>query len=330
MITVFGAGSWGTALAQSFCQAGQEVLLWCRDSNQSAIMAQTHHNPKRLSNHQLHPALRFTSDLEEAARNDEWVLVTPAQTLREMLTRLKPYWNKNKEILCASKGIEIDTQLLPHQVAQEVIANVSFGDVSGPSHAEEVIIGLPACLVVAHKNQQKAMTWQKRLSHSALRLYTSNDLIGVEVGGAVKNVIAIASGFVHAKKLGDNAAAALVTRGLAEMTRLAVALGGNPSTLAGLAGIGDLMVTAFSKHSRNFCLGELLAQGHTLTSAKEQLGQVAEGAYTAKALQLLLSKLDIEMPLCDAVWHVLLGELSATDALVQLMGRDLKPEAEKF
>lgn len=329
-LSVFGAGSWGTALAQSLCFAGLDVTLWCRDADQADWINGHRTNPKRLCTTKLHSSLKATGNLAEAADAPLWILATPAQTLRDMLTLLGPHVAPETKALCASKGIEIATQLLPHQVAGQVCPELNFGDISGPSHAEEVIKNLPACLVVACRKEQDALFWQQLLIHSTLRIYTSTDLAGVEVGGAVKNVIAVASGYLHQRKLGDNAAAALVTRGLAEMTRLAVALQAQPETLSGLAGIGDLMVTSFSAHSRNYRLGTLLADGKSLEQAKEALGETAEGAPTAEALHILTDKLGVEMPLCEAVWQVLQGQINGQEALVSLMSRTPRAENESF
>ena len=209
---------------------------------------------------------------------------------------------------------------------EEFFPGAAYTALSGPSHAEEVIRNLPMALVSASRNRESATLWQKLLNRETFRVYTNPDVTGVEVGGAVKNVVAIASGLLHSLEMGDNATAAMVTRGLSEITRLGVALGGRPQTFSGLAGIGDLMVTAYSRHSRNFRLGEMIGRGMTLNEAAAALGQVAEGAYTVKAVKKLSEKFSVEMPISSAVHEVLYGRLDLKDALQNLLTRDPKPE----
>lgn len=329
-LSVFGAGSWGTALAESFASQGHDITLWCRDADQAHQINTQRHNPKRLSSHKLHHRITATADLKLAAQPDHWIIATPAQTLRAMLTDLSPWYRPSVKILGACKGIEISSLLLPHQVAQQVLPGCSFGDLSGPSHAEEVIQHLPACLVVACADESTAQHWQQNLNSPTFRLYRSNDLIGVEVGGAVKNILAIASGFMHQQGLGDNASAAMVTRGLAEMTRLSTKLGGQSHTILGLAGVGDLIVTAFSPHSRNFRMGQLLGQRKTVDQALQQLGQVAEGVPTALALNKLALNLNLDLPIAQAVYHVLYHNHDPKKAVSELLGRSLKAEHESY
>ena len=215
-------------------------------------------------------------------------------------------------------------------MTEEIFPGAAYTALSGPSHAEEVIRNLPLALVSASLNRESAALWQKLFNRETFRVYTNPDVTGVEVGGAVKNVVAIASGLLHSLEMGDNATAAMVTRGLSEITRLGVALGGRPQTFSGLAGIGDLMVTAYSRHSRNFRLGEMIGRGMTLDEAAAALGQVAEGAYTVKAVKELAEKFSVEMPISSAVHEVLYGRLDLKDALQNLLTRDPKPEYPLF
>ncbi|EHM12535.1 glycerol-3-phosphate dehydrogenase [Jonquetella anthropi DSM 22815] len=325
-VTVFGAGSWGTALAQ-ILSANGPVTLWCRDSEQASYIAQRHANPKRLKDQPLNPSIEATSSLPRAAGSPLWVLAVPLQSLRGLLTDLAPHWRPGVMLCNAAKGVEIGSLKLPSGIAEELLPAVPFAVISGPSHAEEAIQGLPACVVAAARSERDACLWQKTFGTPSFRVYSSTDLIGVEIGGAVKNVIAVASGMIHRYGMGDNAAAATVCRGLAEITRLGLAMGAKPLTFSGLAGVGDLMVTAFSRHSRNFRLGELIGGGLSLQEAAAQIGEVAEGAWTVRALANLSRRLGVEMPISDAVYQILYQGQDPLNALQTLLTRPLRPEA---
>ena len=330
-VTVWGNGTWGTALAQSLARSSHEVCLWCFVEEQARAINANGYNPSYLPDFQLSPLIHAAHALQEAAEfSDYWLFVTPTQFLRATLEKLVPFYTPKVEIANAAKGVEIRSLKLISQLMEEFFPGAAYTALSGPSHAEEVIRNLPLALVSASLNRKSATLWQKLFNRETFRVYTNPDVTGVEVGGAVKNVVAIASGLLHSLEMGDNATAAMVTRGLSEITRLGVALGGRPQTFSGLAGIGDLMVTAYSRHSRNFRLGEMIGRGMTLDEAAAALGQVAEGAYTVKAVKELAEKFSVEMPISSAVHEVLYGRLDLKDALQNLLTRDPKPEYPLF
>ena len=326
-VTVFGAGSWGTALAQSLARSGHRVCLWCFVAEHARAINQNGYNPEFLTDYQLSPLIEATGSAEEAAAySDLWLFVTPTQFLRPLLKKLAPLYRPGVEIANAAKGMEISSLKLISQMVEEIIPGAPFTVISGPSHAEDAIRDLPLAVVSASGNPMSAAQWQELFNRENFRVYTNPDVIGVEVGAAVKNVIAVASGFLHSMEMGDNATAAMVTRGLAEIVRLGLALGAQSATFAGLAGVGDLMVTAYSRHSRNFRLGEMIGQGLNLDEAAAKLGQVAEGVYTVKAVKALSEKIGVEMPISEAVYAVLYGGLAPKAAVKKLLNRDPKPE----
>ncbi len=326
-ISVFGAGTWGTALSQSLARSGHEVRIWCFEKEIAPAVNERHYNPIYLPDFELSPLISATESLEDAALFSKyWLFVTPTQFLRGTLSGLRTWYSRDVEIANAAKGVEISSLKLISLIVEEVFPGASFTALSGPSHAEEVIRNLPLAIVSASINPDSAKLWQKLFNRETFRVYTSDDVPGVETGGAVKNVVAIAAGMLHSMEMGDNATAAMVTRGLSEIVRLGVALGGRARTFSGLAGVGDLMVTAYSRHSRNFRLGEMLGQGKTLEEATKALGQVAEGIYTVKAVKKLSEKLAVEMPISNAVYEILYGGRSMNDAVKSLLSRAPKPE----
>jgi glycerol-3-phosphate dehydrogenase (NAD(P)+) len=326
-ITVFGAGSWGTALADLAARRGHDVILWCRHEDQARAISATGHNPRYLAEAPLSPSLNATGDLEEAASHSgRWILAIPTQAIREVLNRLAPVSPAELSICNAAKGIEISSRKLIHEIVAELLPQARYSVLSGPSHAEEVIVGQPTAVVVASSDSREATSWQALLNGGTFRVYTGTDVVGVEVGGAVKNVMAVAAGVARAMGLGDNAVAALVSRGLAETMRLGARLGARPLTLAGLAGVGDLMVTCYSHHSRNFRLGVALGEGLSLDAALGRLGQVAEGATTVKAVVALARQLEVELPLAEAIHRVLYEGTPPIRVLEALYSRDPKPE----
>jgi len=326
-VTVFGAGSWGTALADLAARRGHDVALWCRSDDQARAINLTGHNPRYLSESALDPAITATSSLEEAAgHSGHWILAIPTQALREVLARLAPLCPPGVSACNVAKGIEISSRKLIHEIVEEMLPQARYSILSGPSHAEEVVKGQPTAVVVASSRSEEASLWQGLLNGGTFRVYTGTDVVGVEVGGAVKNVMAVAAGVARAMGLGDNAIAALVSRGLAETMRLGARLGARPLTLAGLAGVGDLMVTCYSHHSRNFRLGLALGEGLSLEEAMDRLGQVAEGATTVKAMVAMGRELGVELPLAEAVHSVLYGAMAPARVLEALFSRDPKPE----
>lgn len=344
-LTILGAGSFGTAMANHAAKLGHDVRLWCRNASQAETINTTHYNPRYLKGHKLHEEVRASADLRRAVEfSDKMILAVPTQSLRVLLEQLaelnkeSPSFNtsntnntKNgaKKLLSLAKGIEIATGQLPHQVAEEVLPQYSYSVLSGPSHAEEVVLSLPTAVVVASKASVDAQGWQTDLNSPRFRIYTSEDLKGVELGGAVKNIIAIAVGIAQSLNFGDNAMAALTTRGLAEIMRLGSVLGAAPLTLAGLAGVGDLMVTCYSHHSRNLRFGLAIGRGLSMEEAASEIGQVVEGAHTVKALVGYARKSGIELPVAEGVYSVLYEGASVAQALEKLLFRDPKPELQK-
>ena len=320
-IAILGAGAWGTALAISL-SANHRVTLWGRDAAQIAAMSATRRNRDYLPEIPLPPDLGLTPDLDLALADAELVLaVVPVSGLRATLARIARH-SRRVPVVWACKGFESDTALLPHQVVAETLPeDWSYGVLSGPSFALEVARGLPTALTLASPDGEFARRTAQALHHARLRVYSSTDVIGVEVGGAVKNVLAIASGIADGMGFGHNARAALITRGLAEMSRLGLKLGGRAETLGGLSGAGDLILTCTGDLSRNRQVGMLLAQGLVLPDILRQLGHVAEGVYTVREVHRLAERLQVDMPICSAVYSVLYERLPAAKAVENLLSR---------
>lgn len=326
-ITVLGAGAWGTALAISL-SGRHTVTLWGRDAEQMGAMDRSRRNQQYLSGVELPAGLRLTHELERALGDTELALVVvPVSALRSTLQRLASLLPAPVPVIWACKGFEQGSALLPHQVVQEVLpADFPYGVLSGPSFALEVARGLPTALTLASPDDETARSLAHALHHARLRIYSSTDVVGVEVGGAVKNVLAIASGISDGMGFGHNARAALITRGLAEMTRLGLKLGGRAETLGGLSGAGDLILTCTGDLSRNRRVGMLLAQQHALPDILQQLGHVAEGVYTVREVHRLAQRLKVDMPICSAVHDVLYEAVAATKAVESLLGRSPQDE----
>lgn len=322
-VTVVGAGAWGTALAISL--AGQHrVTLWARDAEQVALMRATRCNQRYLPDVTLPDALSLSSDFSACLSDAQLIILSvPTAALRVTLERLVQRGiPKNCGVVWLCKGFEAQTSLLPHQVAGQVLPpEIRCGVLSGPSFALEVALGLPSALVLASNDEVFAQRTAQALHHARLRVYASNDVTGVEVGGAVKNVMAIAAGVCDGMKLGNNARAALITRGLAEITRLGLKLGGRPETLGGLSGAGDLILTCTGDLSRNRRVGLLLAQKQSLDDILSQLGHVAEGVYAVREVHRLAQRLGVEMPICDAVYRVIYDHVPAVEMVATLLNR---------
>lgn len=326
-ITVYGAGSWGTALADLLSRKGHETTLWCRREDQCRAINSTGRNPFYLSSFDLSPSLSAVSSLKEAAEaSDHHVSAVPTQAVRSFLEKAAPFWPEDCRLCNVAKGIEIASGERISQIASSIIPRSRFSVLSGPSHAEEVIAGRPTAVVIASALAGEAEEWQEIFSGGLFRAYSSDDVPGVEIGGAVKNVIAIAAGIASTKDLGFNALSALACRGLAEVMRLGSKYGAHPLTLAGLAGVGDLMVTCFSCLSRNYRLGRAIGGGMTLEEAMASLGQVAEGAYTVEALVRHSREIGVELPLAEAVYAILYKGAEPEYMIESLFGRELKAE----
>lgn len=326
-ITIIGAGAWGTALALHFAQ-NHQVSLWTHNHEHAQILQKERSNELYLSGFPFPSTLNICLDFVSAMENADLILIaTPVVGLRPSLQKLRSSNCHKKPTLWACKGFEAQTGLLLHEVfKQELSENPFYGALSGPSFAQELAQGLPCAVSLASPNYQWVETLAKNLNNSTLRLYANADLVGVEVGGAVKNVMAIATGVADGLSFGSNARAALMTRGLAEMNRLAIVLGAKPSTLMGLAGMGDLILTGIGALSRNRNVGLKLAEGKNLTEILQELGHVAEGVFTAYETQCLARKYQIEMPITEAVCTLLDGKTNPYEVVAALMMRVPKSE----
>jgi len=320
-VAVLGAGAWGTSIAAVLAPR-LEVTLWARDAAQAALIARTRRNERYLRGIEIPAAVKVTSNLEEA-RGDLVLAATPVAGLREVLKSI----GASRPVVWLCKGFEEGTGLLPHQVAEQTLGPAArCGALSGPSFADEVARGLPCALTLAARDAAFARDTAAIVHGGRLRVYYSADLVGVEIGGAVKNVMAIAAGISDGLGLGTNARAALITRGLAEIARLGVALGGSAETIFGLTGAGDLILTATGDLSRNRRVGLQLAQGLSLEKILHELGHVAEGVHSAREVAKLAKARGVDMPVSDAVNAVLEGKLQPKAAVEQLLARDPKKE----
>lgn len=323
-IGVIGAGAWGTALAQAMASNGSEVVIWARESELVDEINRSHSNSLFLPSAKLAPSIRATGDLGELAALPVLLVVTPAQHLARVLGDLP---DGPRDLVLCSKGIEAGTGRLMADVAAEAAPTARIAVLSGPTFAHEVAAGLPTAVTLACSGGDAH--WQRlapMLSRPMMRLYYSDDVTGAEIGGAVKNVLAIACGVVDGLGLGQNARAALIARGYAEMVRFGLALGGRAETLAGLCGLGDLVLTCSSTSSRNFSLGKALGEGQSAAEALHGKSSVAEGAHTAPVLADLARQRGIDMPIVEAVCRLLAGEAPATSVVSDLLSRPLRAE----
>jgi glycerol-3-phosphate dehydrogenase (NAD(P)+) len=327
---VVGAGAWGTALADLLSRNGHAVRLWAYEPDVVESINKKHENVRFLSGHSLTPQLRATGDIEGAVQGAELVtLATPSHVLRSILRSAAKSVASSAPIVVASKGIEKGTLCLMTEVAEQEIAGATVVALSGPSFAKEVVSGQPTAVVVASENDSAAEIAQRAFSSPYFRTYTHTDVIGVELGGALKNVMAVATGIAEGLGLGFNARAALVTRGLAEMTRLGLALGAEQSTFAGLAGLGDLVLTCTGSLSRNRAVGVEVGKGRTLEDVLRDKETVAEGVVTAQSARELAAREGVEMPIVDTVNRVLFEGQSARSAIAALMSRELRAEVDR-
>jgi glycerol-3-phosphate dehydrogenase (NAD(P)+) len=336
-VAVMGAGAWGTALAKVLVEAGgpeAQVTLWARRSDSAEQINTTRYNPAYLPGTLLPPGIRATADAKEALAGASTVLLgVPAQTMRANLERWAPLLADGATLVSLAKGIELGTLMRMSQVIVSVtgVDPAQVGVISGPNLASEIAECQPAATVVACSDSGRAVAVQRMLNSGYFRPYTNSDVVGTEIGGACKNVIALACGMAAGVGLGENTAAAIITRGLAEIIRLGIALGAKGATLAGLAGVGDLVATCTSPHSRNRSMGERLGRGATVQSAldgplKSGDGHVVEGVTSCQSVLALASSYDVEMPLTDAVHRVCHKGLSVDEAMALLLGRSTKPE----
>ncbi len=328
--TVLGAGSWGTALASVLAGKGYTVTTWDKDQPVLDDIARNHRNERYLPGVPLPATLHANADIVKALEGAELVvLAVPSHAVRPVIIEAKRHVHAGTPVVCVAKGIELDTLMTMSEVLEDVLPvplHPYVAVLSGPSFAKEVAKGLPTAVTVAARWERIAKQVQDAFHTRTFRPYTSGDVIGVEIGGCVKNVVAIAAGISDGFGFGANSLAALITRGLAEISRLAVRKGANPLTLSGLAGLGDLVLTCSSDLSRNRTVGRGLAQGRSADEIQRELGQVAEGVRNAKSAHDLARRLGVEMPITDAIYRVLYENVPPREAVTQLMMRETKPE----
>lgn len=321
-VQVVGAGSWGLALTRLLALNGHDVRLWCREEDGPDVLRRSRRSPLYLPNVSIPDSVLVEPSIDPNA--DVAVLAAPSHIMRRAVKEHR--FGARTIRVNVAKGIENETLMLMHEVIRDVCGDVPVVTLSGPSHAEEVGLGLPASVVAASVDAAAAELVQRAFMNDTFRVYTSSDVIGVQLGGSLKNVIAVAAGICDGLGLGDSARAALITRGLAEMSRLGVAMRADPLTFAGLSGMGDLIVTCASVHSRNHALGERIAAGMTIEAALAASPMVAEGYRTAKSAHALAEREGVEMPITDEVHSVLYKGASPQEAVLRLMTREPKPE----
>ncbi|GEL76146.1 NAD(P)H-dependent glycerol-3-phosphate dehydrogenase [Tenuibacillus multivorans] len=331
-VAVIGAGSWGTALSIVLADHKHEVNVWSHRQEQVNEINERNTNQRYLPNIQLSEHIVAYSKMEEAVKGtDAVLLVVPTKAIREVSQQLKPFLDPNKMIIHASKGIEPEThkrisEMLEDELGEQVHQQLVV--LSGPSHAEEVALRQPTTITATSYNLKMAELTQDLFMNENFRVYTNEDVLGVEIGGALKNIIALGAGISDGLGYGDNAKSALITRGLAEIARLGTSLDANPLTFAGLAGVGDLIVTCTSKHSRNWRAGNMLGKGYVLQDVLDQMGMVVEGVRTTKAAYQLSRKLNIDMPITEGLYELLFDEKEPKKVVDELMNRGKTKELE--
>lgn len=328
-ISIIGAGSWGTALAVALHKNGHKLAVWSALEDEIIMLREKHEQAEKLPGVKLPEDIVYTTDLEEAVRGkDMLVLAVPSPFTRSTAQRMQPYVAQGQLIVSVAKGIEEETMMTLSQIIRQEIPQCETAVLCGPSHAEEVGAGLPTILVAGAAKRATAELVQNTFMSEVLRVYTSPDVLGMEIGASLKNVIALAAGMADGLGYGDNTKAALITRGISEMGRLALAMGAKFETVSGLTGMGDLIVTCASKHSRNRRAGYLMGQGYSMQQAMDEVKMVVEGVYSAKAAIALAEKYQVSMPIIEQVNQVLFEGKSPKEAVVELMLRDKKSEHE--
>ncbi|MBU6235757.1 MAG: NAD(P)-dependent glycerol-3-phosphate dehydrogenase [Alphaproteobacteria bacterium] len=326
-IGIIGGGAWGTALAQVQASSGRNVFLWAREAAVVNAINNEGENIPFLPGVALHRNVMATLDLQEAATPETILLVTPAQHTRSVLQQIGTDKLAGKTLVLCAKGIEIETGELLSDIVREITPQSTIAVLTGPTFAREIAMGLPSAVTVAAPSLETARKLAQQLGSKNFRPYASDDVIGAEVGGAVKNVLAIACGIVAGKQYGDSARAALLTRGMSEMMRLAIALGGRKETLMGMCGMGDLVLTANSMQSRNFSLGYLVGEGKTPADVLSSRTAVTEGVHTAKAVKNLMKRLSVELPVMSAVFAILHEGKNVDTTIDALLSRPFGDEA---
>lgn len=326
-VGVVGAGSWGTALALVLEKNGHQVTLWSSREQKAKELRETRENTEKLPGVKIPESIEITADMETAVRNKELVVLgVPSLHIRSTAAKMAPFVQEGQIIVNVSKGIEESSLCTMTEVISEEIPCADVAVLSGPSHAEEVSRWIPTTVVAGAKTRKTAETIQNFFMNEVFRVYTSPDMLGIEIGGALKNVIALAAGITDGLGYGDNTKAALITRGIAEITRLGTAMGGYQETFSGLAGMGDLIVTCASKHSRNRNAGYLIGKGYKMQEAMDEVKMVVEGVYSAKAALKLAEKYYVRMPIIEQVNAVLFEDKPVEEAVRDLMLRDKKIE----
>ncbi len=325
-IGVVGAGAWGTALAQACARAGRRVTLWARDADHVAALARARENAAYLPGIGLDDAIVSTADMQRLAAADALLLVVPAQALRGVASSLSAVIGDDRPVVICAKGIERGSGALMCDVLAEALPAATPAILSGPSFAADVARGLPTAVTLAARDADLGEALVRAIGHTAFRPYLTDDIVGVEIGGAMKNVLAIACGIVAGKKLGASAGAALTARGFAELVRFGTALGARPETLSGLSGLGDLILTATSPQSRNFALGTALGAGGTIEDAARDTPALAEGMWTAGALMARADDLGVDLPISSAVSEIVAGRLTVDAAIETLLARPFRRE----
>ena len=330
-IGIVGAGSWGTALAVLLANNGHDVTVWSYNSSEILELSHSFENKRKLPGVVIPSSVRFTDDVAFAVKNKDVVITAvPSIHIKNTAKLIAPYVSEEQVIVNASKGIDSKTLMTISEQIQTEIPNVRVAVLSGPSHAEEVGKGLPTTCVIGSDSESVAKSLQEIFMSDVFRVYTSTDIVGIEVGASLKNVIALAAGIADGLGYGDNTKAALITRGIAEITRLGVKMGGKPETFAGLAGIGDLIVTCASQHSRNRRAGVLIGQGYSAEDAMKEVNMVVEGVYSARAALALARKHNESMPIVEQINEVLFNNKNPEVAVKELMLRDCRPEHQNL
>ena len=324
---MIGAGSWGIALSVVLSENGHDVVVWSIMEDEIKMLREHHEHVDTLPGVKLKESVTFTTDIREAIEgSDMLVLAVPSVFTRSTAKSMAPFVTDGQIVVCVAKGIEDETFKTITAVVEEEIPNADASVMCGPSHAEEVGIGLPTTVVAGAKTKETAEKIQDRFMNDTFRVYTSPDILGMELGGSLKNVIALAAGMIDGLGYGDNTKAALITRGISEISRLAIKMGAKPETLSGLTGIGDLIVTCESKHSRNRKAGMLMGQGYTMEEATKEVKMVVEGIYSAKAALALGKKYGVELPIIEEVNAVLFHNKPVKEGVFDLMQREKRSE----
>ncbi len=331
VITVVGGGSWGTALARVLAQNGHDITLYTRNVAQYEDLVVNNENTRYLPGVKLPENLKYSNDLVSSVEGSNIILMAvPTNSIRDTLSTLKPHLNSDDIIINVAKGIEEGSLMRISEIVEEIVPGINYVALSGPTHAEEVVLDYPSTIVAASEDIRCAEIVQSLFMNVNFRVYTNDDLIGVELGGALKNIIALGAGILEGYGYGDNTLAALMTRGIYEMARLGVALGARMETFFGLAGIGDLIVTGTSKHSRNKQCGILIGQGVPIKEAIDRVGMVVEGIRTTRSAYELSKKLNVEMPITEVLYNVIYLDADLSNSLEQLMLREKKHEMQSL